>query len=129
MSADDAPVVWYHGTRRGFGRGGWVFPRTFHGGAGTQAPLQPGKASPEDTAEHVYITTDEHLAWAYAYAAVGRGRPKVLVVEPHGPVEHDPEHSRDMPAYRCRGTARVVEVLTEAPFTAEESAAGWAISG
>jgi hypothetical protein len=122
-------VVWFHGTRRGFTRNGWLFPRAFHGGVGTSAPLQPGRESPADSVGFIYITTDENLAWAYAYEAVGRGKPKVLVVEPQGEIEHDPEHSHDMPAYRCNGMARVVDVFTDAPFTEEESRAGWVVYG
>ncbi len=65
--------TWYHGTRRGFQKGGLLVPRADHGKAGTTAPLAPGRAAPDDAVNHVYMTQDLDLAWAYAWAAPGRG--------------------------------------------------------
>lgn len=120
--------VFYHGTRRGFRKGGWLTPRTFHQDtAESAAPLQPGRSAAADRHEYTYVTTNPNLAWAYAYAAPGRGRPKVLIVEPHGPVESDPEHSPDMHAYRIHGWAKVIRVLTDPPFSEADSRAGWVV--
>lgn len=116
--------VWYHGTRRGFSRGGYLFPRVFHKGAGTSAGTNPGRASTSDADLWVYLTLSLDLAWAYAYCASGRGRPKVLVVTPFGSVEPDPEHSAAMQAYRCH-SARVTAVLTESTMTEDEARQGW----
>lgn len=116
---------WFHGTRRGFTRGGYLFPRNDHGGPGTTAPTNPGMTSPEDSADWVHITRDPVLAWAYAWSAPGRGKPKVLTVEPHGPVEDDPEHSVRMDAWRCEW-AKVVAVDTDPALSEEEALAGWA---
>lgn len=119
------PVRWYHGTRRGFTRGGYVTDREFHQGAQTSAPLKPGRQSPEDVVEHTYLTTNPVVAWVYAWHAPGRGKPKVLRVEPMGPVSPDPEHSPAMEAYRCAGWLRVVGVETEPLITEAEARAGW----
>lgn len=119
------PVVFYHGTRKGFSKGGYLFPRSFHKGAGTYAPLKPGFEPRKDAEDYIYITTSETLAWVYAWHAPGRGRPKVLVVEPHGVIERDPEHSIDMEAYRCDGIAKVLSVDTEPKINEFEAAAGW----
>jgi Rifampin ADP-ribosyl transferase len=117
--------TYYHGTRRGFSRGGWLTPRTFNHGEGTTAPLAVGGRPRPDAAEHTYMTTSLDLAWVYAWHAVGRGRPKVLIVDPHGVVTRDPEHSRDMEAYRCAGWARVTAVLTEPTVTEDDARRGW----
>ena len=117
-------VVWYHGTRAGFSRGGVLFPRTWHGKAGTTAPTNPGQASPADAPGWVYITTNINLAWVYAFHGVGRGRPKVLTVAPHGQVEADPEHSPDSDAYRCEW-ASVTAVSTVPTVTEAEAREGW----
>lgn len=116
--------MWYHGTRRGFTRGGFLFPRSMHGGTATNAPTTEGKHSPASAEDWVYITGDLDLAWAYAFHAAGRGRPKVLVVEPVGPIEHDPEHSHRMDAWRCEW-AKVTRVLTEPTITEQEARDGW----
>jgi hypothetical protein len=44
--------MWYHGTRAGFTRGGYLFPRSAHGGPPTTAPLNPGRVQPTDDVEH-----------------------------------------------------------------------------
>lgn len=120
---DDTPI-WYHGTRRGFSPGGWVFPRSSHGGAGSSAPTTPGRESPAEAADFVYVTTDLTLAWAYAWAAPGRGKPKVLTVIPHGPTEPDPEHSSRMDAWRCE-FAKVTHVDTDPILSDADARAGW----
>jgi hypothetical protein len=72
----------------------------------------------------VYVTTDLNVAWVYAWCAVGRGKPKVLIVEPTDEVVADPEHSHAMQAYRTR-SARVVKVLTEPTMTERQAREGW----
>jgi hypothetical protein len=119
----DEPVF-YHGTRRGFTRGGAVFPRQWHGGAGTSAPINPGQTSLVDAEGYVYLTNDLDLAWAYAWCAPGRGRPKVLILDPMSTPEPDPEHSTRMAAYRC-SWARVSKVLTTPTITETEARGGW----
>lgn len=94
--------IWYHGTRRGFTRGGVLLPRTDTGARGTTAPLNPGRTQPADAAGWVYVTRDHDVAQAYAEAAPGRGRPKVLTVQPHGDLTRDPEHGYATDAWRCR---------------------------
>lgn len=115
---------WYHGTRRGFTRGGVLIPRSHHGRTGTSAPTAPGRSSPASADQYVYLTRDLNLAWVYAWHAPGRGRPKVLVVAPHGDLEPDPEHSREMDAWRC-DWATVRQVLTEPAVTEADARAGW----
>lgn len=125
MSEQEAPV-WFHGTRRGFTRNGYVTPRDFHRSKdATSAPVKPGREVPADAVAYTYLTTSPLLAWVYAWHAPGRGKPKVLTVEPLGDVYRDPEHSPDMEAYRCYGWLRVLHVDTEPLITEEESRAGW----
>lgn len=65
----------YHGTRAPFrGRGGLVLP-----GNEVGRHCHPGL---EYRSDWVYVTPDFELAVEYAHAAVGRGKPKVLVVRP-----------------------------------------------
>lgn len=112
----------YHGTRRGFTPGGWLMPRSWHGGPGTSAPAN---GTLPDSDQYIYVTTDLDLAWVYAWHAPGGGRPKVLIIEPTRPVEHDPEHSLRMPAYRSQGMARVAAVLTTPTITEDDAREGW----
>lgn len=114
----------FHGTRRGFTKGGWLFPRTMHAGAATSAPTNPGRQPLADSAEWVYLTEDIDVAWAYAWAAPGRGKPKVVEVEPHGRIEPDPEHSPAMRAWRAE-SAVVRRVHTEPTITETEAREGW----
>lgn len=114
----------YHGTRRGFMKGGLLMPRRFHGGAGTQAPLKVGATPLGDADQFVYVTTSKVLAWVYAWEAVGRGRPRVLTVRPLSEVWRDPEHSRDMEAYRCEA-ATVVDVDFDPMISEAEAKEGW----
>lgn len=120
-------VVLYHGTRAGFrGRGGLLVSRSFHGGPGTTAPLNPGRVQPVDAPDWVYLTTDETLAWVYAWHAPGKGKPKVLIVSSIDGLEPDPEHSAAMTAWRCR-SARVDRVLTTPAITEEDARGGWVL--
>lgn len=125
MTVPEGP--WYHGTRRGFTRGGVLFPRSAHRGAGTGAPVNPGREQPQEAANWVYLTRNLDLAWAYAWQAPGRGKPKVVVVRPHGTVEADPEHSGAMDAWRAEW-ATVTEVLLEPAITQEQARQGWVTS-
>lgn len=115
------PPPLFHGTRRGFRAGGLLLPRSAHGGAPTSAP---GGQAPPGAAGYVYATEHLDLAWAYAFHAPGRGRPKVLRVGPLGPVTPDPEHSAAMAAWRCEA-ARVLEVLLTPTLTEAEAREGW----
>lgn len=100
----------FHGTKAGFSRGGFLFPREWHGGTGTTAPVNSGREVSQDAVEWVYVTRDLALAWLYATHASGRGKPKVLVVAPYGTIEPDPEHSVRSDAWRCQ-SAKVKRVL------------------
>lgn len=119
-----APFPLYHGTRQGFSRGGLLLPRAEHGGAGTAAPVNPGRQVPADASRWVYGTGSLDLAWVYAWHAVGRGRPKVLVLHPHGAPRSDPEHSPAADAWRCEW-ATVTRVLTDPTVTEQEARDGW----
>lgn len=117
----------FHGTRRHFTQGGYLFPRGDHGAEGTGAPVNPGMESPEDAAQWVFVTEDIDVAWAYAWVAPGRGKPKVLEVEPIGAIEPDPEHSPAMRAWRCEW-AKVTRVHKESTITEAEAREGWETS-
>lgn len=112
----ETPPPLYHGTRRPFTRGGYVFPAAFHGGE-----IRPGHAG-DDSTEFAYVTTDHDLAAFYALNAKGRGRPRVLTVTPTGPIEDDPStYDGEREAqYRSRSPFRVVdvEVLDPADWSA-----------
>lgn len=103
----DQPVL-YHGTRAGFRAGGYLFPVDWHGS-------RPRAGHQEGGTAYVYMTTDLDLAWAYAEQTRGRGRPKVLIVQPLGPVEVDPStYDYEEDQYRCREGAKVLKVIKEA---------------
>lgn len=93
----------YHGTRAGFKAGGFVFPADFTG----HTPRAGGR---EGGTAYAYCTDDWDLAEWYAINSKGRGKPKVLTVEPTGPIEHDPSpydgESEDQ--YRSLAPLRVV---------------------
>jgi hypothetical protein len=96
-------TTFYHGTRAGFRRGGYLFPVDFHGKEARPGHVEGGTA-------WVYFTTDRETAEWYAFQAKGRGRAKVLTVEPMGAVLVDPstfDYEEDQ--YRCE-MARVVAV-------------------
>lgn len=113
----------YHGTRRPFRKGGLLLPRAHHGGAGSGAPTN--HAPPDDADQWCYATEEPLLAWAYAWAAPGRGKPRVLIVAPLDDPVPDPEHSPAMRAWRF-GSGRVTDVLTDPPITEQEARDGWA---
>lgn len=97
----------YHGTRAGFrGRGGLVLPGNVVG-----RHNHPGL---EYRSDWVYLTPDLELAWDYAEAAKGRGKPKVLVVAPGGLLYHDDStvNGAEQVSFRCE-SAIVRRVLTE----------------
>jgi len=122
VSADPPPL--YHGTRRPFDKGGLLLPRAAHNGKPTSAPMAAGNTRPAAADQWVYVTTERALAWVYAWHAAGRGRPRVLTVSPLSDVYYDPEHSRDMAAYRC--TAALVLAVSLDPEVSEADArAGW----
>lgn len=123
MTDTDEPTF-YHGTRAPFQRGGWIMPAEWHGGPRTNAPLTPGAVQPPDAGKYVYVTTSRLVAWVYAWCAPGRGRPRVLTVQPSGTVEYDPEHSPRMEAYRC-SMAKVLSVDLEPMITEAEAREGW----
>ena len=111
-------TTWYHGTRRGFAPGGVLVPRAEHGGPGTLSPLNPGRTSPAGAGSWCYVTRDPEVAEAYAVHAPGRGRPKVLTVQPHGQVVRDPEHGPATDAWRCEwATVLAVQILHTAERT------------
>lgn len=97
----------YHGTRAGFERGGLLLPVDV-----TAANQRPGHV-PKGTA-HVYVTTDRDLAEWYALNSKGRARPRILTVQPLGPLTddaspYDHEHNQ----FRCEAaTVVAVEILT-----------------
>lgn len=117
-------TVLLHGTRRPFRPGGLLLPRSQHGGAGTTAPLVPGRVQPADAPSWVYCTTSLELAWIYAWHAPGRGRPRVLQLGGVGDLEPDPEHGPDAEAYRCRW-ASVAGVLLEPAVDEAAARSGW----
>lgn len=127
MAAADAAMILYHGTRRPFGKRGLLLPRSEHDGPGTNAPLNTGRTAWPDADTWCYATEHVELAWAYAYAAPGRGRPRVLIVSPLDEYIHrDPESSEESLCWRFK-SAWVVEVLTDPPFSQEAAEAGWAV--
>lgn len=81
---EDLPPV-YHGTRAGFrGRGGLVLPGAQVGRDNTSGSHGYVDHGIPYTGEHVYVTTDRDLAMIFALLAKGRGRPRVLTVQPFG---------------------------------------------
>lgn len=118
-------MLLYHGTRRPFrSKGGLLLPRAHHGGAGSSAPTN--SAPPATAVDWCYGTEDVLLAWAYAWAAPGRGKPRVLLVQPFDVPTPDPEHSPAMRAWRF-GSGRVVDILTDSPITEAEARQGWEV--
>lgn len=103
-------MTWYHGTRAGFMAGGLVLPRNETGALPTTAPLNPGMRLPADQGEYVYMTRDLDVAWNYARASSGKGKPKVLVISPLDRPERDREHGPNTDAWRCKA-ATVVRVI------------------
>lgn len=107
MSDQDEGLL-YHGTRAGFRGGGGLLLPGDHVGRDNHGL---------DRSNWVYVTPDLHLAWAYAQAARGRGKPKVLVVRPGSMLLHDDTTiggGEEQVAFRCTH-AFVDRVLTEPP--------------
>ena len=89
-------VVFYHGTKAGFrGRGGLLLPGDLVGKDNWHLKRS----------QFAYITTEIQLAYFYAYACKGRGRPKVLIVKPISQIENDNSFLFDdlQAAYTCSG--------------------------
>ncbi len=86
--------------------------------------MMPGAKRRPDADDWVYLTTDINGAWLYAYNSTVDGEPAVYSVFPLSDVEHDPEHSSRMPAYRCR-SAVVLGADRQPPFSQEEAARKW----
>ncbi len=118
------PTRHWHGTKASLRSGDVLLPRSSHGAAPTTGPLVPSGERLAESDDWVYVTTDRNLAWAYAHYSGGAGEPVVLLVEPCGRIERDPEHSNHMPVYRCR-SARVVVVDTLQTVTPEQARQGW----
>lgn len=102
----------YHGTRRGFGRGGRVLPGDLFGADNHGL----GRS------HVVYVTPDLELAKEYARAAKGRGAPKVLEVMPVDPLGIDDSTvgEEEQEAYTC-SEAKVLKVVWKEPKTEEGS--------
>lgn len=115
--------AWFHGTKAPIKQGETVLPRREHGGAPTNAPLTPGGERFQATDDYVYVTMRYGLACAYAHMSGGSGDPVVLLVEPQGTIEPDPESYDHLYAYRCE-SARVLAV-GEVPISAEVPEASW----
>lgn len=118
------PTRYWHGTKASLHRGDRLLPRREHGGVPTSGPLVPGGQRLPQSDDWVYITTDRNLAWAYAHCSGGTGNPVVLLVEPVGAIEQDPEHSDYMPVYRCEA-ATVLVVDPRPAMTSEQAWQGW----
>lgn len=71
----------YHGTKRGFRKGGILLPCAETGFCSWQD-------YPHDE-RSVYATPDPVMAAYFAKNSQGRGKPKVLVIEAHGRVRED----------------------------------------
>lgn len=105
-STDDLPTL-YHGTCRGFTRGGYLFPVSFHG-----QEARPGHNG-EDSINYAYATSAREMAVWYALQTPGRGRPKVLTVAPIGDVESDPSTYSGERGHQYRSMAGFKVVAVE----------------
>jgi hypothetical protein len=101
-AAAEPEIHWYHGTRAGFGPGGYLMPGD-----------QVGKNNFEDTAgadnTRVYVTPNIEWAKIFALASKGRGKPKVLEVRPYDLVPA----STDDEEFAC-SMAKVLKVVWKA---------------
>ena len=118
------PTRYWHGTKASLQPGDLLLPRREQGGAPTAGPLVPGGERLPQSDDWVYVTTDRNLAWAYAHCSGGAGDAMVLLVEPVGAIEQDPEHSDHMPVYRCEA-ATVLVLDTRQAMTSEQAQQGW----
>ena len=92
--------------------------RFYHG---TRADLKPGDLiEPRDPMRiDVYLTPDLDAAIWEAELAAGEGPGRVYIVEPAGPIEHDPEPADQKTpgtprmSYRSREPLRVTGEVTE----------------
>ena len=103
-------IVLYHGTRRGFMRGGLLMPVRFH-----RSEQRSGHVGIDST-DYAYVTTERDLAVSYAMQSKGRAAPRLLICRPINEIEVDPstyEGERHV-QYRSRGGFIVerVEILT-----------------
>lgn len=86
--------------------------------------MMPGVEEQPEADQWVHVTTHFAFAWAYAWKSRGVGPPLVLVVNPFDDLEHDPEHSAHIPAYRC--SSAMVRLVDRNPRITEEQAdGGW----
>jgi hypothetical protein len=113
-----------HGTKKSFTPGQAILPRSQHHGGANAAPVGSAWTERADAADWVYVTTDLNGAWLYAHDAWGDGDPVVYEVFPMSEVEHDPEHSKEMPAFRCRSAVVLGRIRGEA-ITPEQARALW----
>jgi hypothetical protein len=98
----------YHGTRAPLGPGGYVVP-----GDDPMSGDHPSDHHGLGRSDVVYVTPDYELAAAYALAAKGSGRPRVLEVMPLSPVEVDDSTiagGEEQESYMCEW-ARVEKVV------------------
>lgn len=116
--------AYFHGTKAPLKPGDSLVPRKEHGSEPTNAPLVPGGERLPASDEYVYVTRRYLLAWAYAHMSGASGDPVVLVVDPRGEIEPDPESSDYMYAYRCQ-SARVRAVDDLVPISAETAEKAW----
>lgn len=116
--------AYFHGTKASLKPGDVLLPRKEHGCEPTDAPLVPGGERLPASDEYVYVTRRYLLAWAYAHMSGASGDPVVLLVDPQGEIEPDPESSDHMHAYRCQ-SARVRVVDDLVPISAETAEKAW----
>lgn len=101
--------AYFHRTEASLKPGDVLLPRKGHGCEPTDAPLVPRGERLPASDEYVYVTRRYLLARAYAHMSGASGAPVVLVVDPQGEIEPDPELSDHMhvpltvsPRPRCR---------------------------
>ena len=78
MSADDAPPLYYHGTKADLAPGDRI------------APGYASNYGSRKAAAFVYLTATLDAATWGAELAAGDGRERIYTVEPTGPIEDDP---------------------------------------
>lgn len=105
-SNDLDEVRFYHGTRRPFDRGGLILPGAKFG---------------EDNhglgrSEWVYVTTELDLAIEYAKVAQGRGKAKIVEVQPWGEMFVDDSTiagGQEQDSYKCEAAKVLGRVWME----------------
>ena len=106
-STDLDDVRFYHGTRRPFGPGGLLLPGEKFGADNHGL----GRS------EWVYVTTELDLAIEYAKAAQGRGKAKVVQVQPWGEMFVDDSTiagGEEQDSYKCEAAKVLRRVWIEA---------------